>query len=139
MGSLHGWGGPRNRHAHLWRLSAAEGAPEEIRIRAGQGRGSGKGSSRDRPGGSAALATSSRWCRKGTNAWHYRSRSGLKSAGCLESLSKTQICLERGRFCFARRCQLPQTICLYSSSPKSDICLALSAHGFQTTVEAEPI
>ena len=32
-----------------------------------------------------------------------------------------------------------QTICLYSSSPKSDICFALAAHGFQTTVEAEPV
>ena len=28
MGSLRGWGGPRNRHAHLWRLSAAEGLKE---------------------------------------------------------------------------------------------------------------
>src|SRR6478672_2729894 len=34
--------------------------------------------------------------RQGTNAWGCRSRSVLKLAGCLESLSKTQICLERG-------------------------------------------
>src|SRR5438046_10700695 len=31
-----------------------------------------------------------------------------------------------------------QSICLYSSLPKSGICCALALHGFHTTVEAEP-
>jgi hypothetical protein len=44
MGSLRGCGGPRDRHAHLRRLGTAQRAPEEIRLRAGQGRGGGKGS-----------------------------------------------------------------------------------------------
>ena len=32
-----------------------------------------------------------------------------------------------------------QIICLYSSSPKSDIWCALAIHGFHTTVEFEPV
>jgi hypothetical protein len=144
------------------RLSAAEGAPEEIRIRAGQGRGGGKGSPRDRPGGSAALAprpcddvhTVVRDSRRTERAKSRLLKIDTCRKGCLAlSLSLGPQIGRLLRITF-KDADLPgarlilfcatlpastQTIYLYSSSPKSDICLALSAHGFQTTVEAEPI
>src|SRR6266568_6064885 len=86
--------------------------------------------------------------RDGTNAWtrttpaavsNHRLTSAYSAALLSVTFSTEDLPGGRTVLFFATLPDSTQTICRYSSLPKSGICCALAGPGFHTTVEADPL